>query len=126
MHGKDALGLAGGVFGRARDLHCREGDAARALAGDLVVAEHGPAAVALREHAEVVPLVDFEHVGLEQGVVHAAREAHAVVGERVAIEFRVLADLAAVIALEPGLERLQGSIHGELRRRAGIVMPSGR
>ena len=74
-----------------------------ALAGDFVVAEHRPAAMALREHAEVVALVHFEHIGLEQRVVHAAGEAHAVVREHVRVELHVLADLAAVGALEPGL-----------------------
>ena len=94
VQGEDAVGLAGRVLGGARDVHRGERNARGALAGDLVVAEQRPAAMALRERAEVVALVDFEHVGLEQRVVRAAGEPHAVVGERMRIELHVLAHLA--------------------------------
>ena len=59
--------------------------------------------MALREAAELVALVHFQHVGLEQRIVHAAGEADAVVRERVAVELQVLADFPAVGPLEPGL-----------------------
>ena len=122
MQGERAIGPLRRVFGGARNLDRGERDAAGALAGDLVVAEHRPAAIALREHAELVALVHFEHVRLEQRVVHAAGEAHAVVGEHVGVEFHVLADLAAVGALEPGLEQAERGVDRELRRCAGVVV----
>ena len=60
--------------------------------------------MALREHRELVLLVHFQNVGFEQRVVHAAREAYAVVREDVGIELDVLADFLAVVALEPWLQ----------------------
>jgi len=51
--------------------------------------------VALCQRAQVVALVDLQHIGLELDVVHAAGEVDAVVREEMRVALRVLARLAA-------------------------------
>ena len=118
-----AIGLLCGVLRGAADLHRGEGNASDALAGHLLVAERGPAAMALREAAQIVALVHFEHIRLEQRVVNATREPNAVVLKHVRVELHVLADFLAVGALQPGLQQLQRAFETDLWRRTGIVVP---
>jgi len=58
----------------------------------------------LRETPELVLLVHFQDVGLDEGVIQAACELDAVVRQDVRVELHVLGDLAALGALEPGLQ----------------------
>ncbi len=117
-----AVGFLGGVLRGARDLDAGERDARHTFAGDLVVADLRPAAVALRERGEVAALVHFIHVRLQDRVMHAAREPQAAVGEHVRIEFGVLRDLAAVVALDPGLQRPEGFFRIELLLNARVLV----
>jgi hypothetical protein len=104
MHAQGDVGILGGVFGGARDIDLGEGNAVGALAGDGVVADRGQAAMARGEGAEVVRLVGFQHIGLQQRVLDDAAQAHAVVGEDVAVVLEVLAELAVARRFEPGLQ----------------------
>src|SRR5260221_429154 len=78
--------------------------------------------MALREAREVVLLVHLEHIRFDDRVVQAPGELHAVVGEEVRIELHVLAHLAAVRALEPGLEQAERSVRIQMAGRARIVV----
>ena len=106
MQCEHAIGLLGGVLCGAADLDRGEGNASDALAGHLLVAERGPAAMALREAAQIVALVHFEHIRLEQRVVNATREPNAVVLKHVRVELHVLADFLAVGPLEPAFQKI--------------------
>src|SRR5258706_11186212 len=76
----------------------------------------------LREARKLMFLVHLEHIRFDDRVVHAAGELHAVVGEEVRIELHVLAHLAAVRALEPGLEQAERSVRIQMAGRARIVV----
>ena len=88
-----AIGVFRSVLGGAADLDRGKFDARRALAGDFVIAEGLPAAMAQGERAQIMTLVHLEDVRLEQRVVRAAGEPEALVGEHMAVELDVLADL---------------------------------
>jgi hypothetical protein len=114
VEGEHAVGLLRGVVGCATDFDRRERDATGAFANDFLVADRGPAAMALGQGSEIVPLVHLEHVRLEQRVVHAAREADSVVRERVRVELDVFADFLAVGALQPGFQQFEGALNPDL------------
>ncbi len=122
MHAQRDIGILGGVFGGARDIDLGEGNARGTLAGDGVVADRGQTAVARREGAEVMRLVGFQYIGLQQRVLDDAAQAQAVVGEDVAVVLEVLPQLAVLRRFEPGFQLRQGLGQRQLRRCAGIAV----
>jgi hypothetical protein len=114
------VGVLRRIVGCALDVHLVEGDLGGAAAGDLFVKQRLRAQVALRERIHVVALVAFEHVRLQERVVHHAAHDDAAVGEHVAVVLAVLPDLGLLRILEPALEALQHRLLGELRRPARI------
>ncbi len=69
--------------------------------------------------AEVVGLVRFQHVGLEQGVVGDAGQRDAVVGEDVLVVLGVLQHFFAAGRFQPGFEPGQHRVTWQLVRGAG-------
>ena len=117
-----AVGVLGRVLGGALHVDLRKRDPRGALAGDRVVTDRLPAQVPPGEGLEVVPLVHLEHIRFEQRVVGNPAQGNAVVGEDVRVEFEVLADLGALVALNPGLEDLQRPCDTDLVGRACVAM----
>ena len=76
---KRAVCVLRGIFGGARKIDRGEGNARGAFADHFFLREECPAAMPLRETPELVLFVHFEDVGLDEGVMHAARELDAVV-----------------------------------------------
>src|SRR5207237_8908609 len=81
-----------------------------------------PAAMAQGERAQSMTLVHLEDDRLEQRVVRAAGEPEALVGEHMAVELDVLADLAEAGALQPGFQQFERGVEIELLRRRGVFM----
>jgi len=109
-----AIDLLRRVGGRAIDAHRSERNARSTFAGDLFERQQGPAAVALCQRAQVVALVDLQHIGLELDVVHAAGEGDAVVREEMRVALRVLARLAAIGALRATAAGARAPFRAEL------------
>ena len=116
------VGVLGRVLGRAVERHLVERDAVHAAPGHGVVADRRQVEVASRERLEIVRLVRFEHVRLELGIVRAAGNVDAVIGERVLHVLEVLAELRASRVGEPWCKCVEHLCGTELRRRAGIAM----
>ena len=85
MHAQGYVGVLGRVVRGASDIDLGEGNPVGALAGDGVVADRGQAAMARGERTEVVCLVRFQHVGLQQRVLDHTAQLHTVIGEDVAV-----------------------------------------
>jgi hypothetical protein len=78
--------------------------------------------VARAQIAELVRLLRFQHVGLQQRVIEHATERDVVVGKNMAVVFEVLADDLGLRVSQQRLEFGQGGITVKLRGRAGIVV----
>ncbi len=114
MHAQGDVGILGSIGGGVLDIYLGEGNAVRALAGDVVVADRLQPEVTCGERTEVVRLVGFQYVGLQQRVVDDAGQCDAVIGEDVAVVLEVLADLFVRCRLEPGFESGEGGVERQL------------
>ena len=72
-----------------------------------------------------MPLVAFQHIGLEQRVVRNAAQRDAAVGEDMRVVLDVLAELGVFIALQPRPQFFQHPLARQLIRYAGIDMTDG-
>ncbi|CAM5321889.1 hypothetical protein RLIN73S_06475 [Rhodanobacter lindaniclasticus] len=117
------VGILGGVAAGGIQVHLRERDLLRALAGHLFVLHRLIAEILLRQRVHVVARGGgVPHVGLQHRVVPEPLHGDAVVRQDVDVVLRVLAQLGPRRVLEDRLQRGQHGIAIELRRHAGVVV----
>ena len=92
----------------------------RALAAHVFIAQPMATQVALRQAFQAVRLVRFEHITLEQGVVHVAANRYAGVAKDMRVVLDVLAELGGARVFQPGLEARQHCVNRQLIGRACI------
>jgi hypothetical protein len=122
VHVQRHLAVFAGVFGGPRQLHLLERDLVGALAAHVFVAQALAAEVALGQRFQAVVAVRFQHVALQQRVVHVATHGDAGVGEHVAVVLDVLAQLVVARVLQPRPQALQHGLQGQLLGRAGVAV----
>ena len=116
------VGILGRVFLGALELHLVEADHVGALAAHVHERNRGVAEVAHRHRVHVVRLVRFEHIRLQQGVVHDALQRDPMVVEDVHVVLQVLAQLGLGRIFQPRTHALQHLFARQLLRHAGIAV----
>ncbi len=105
MHAQGDVGILRGVLAGRLHRHFREGNLARALAGDLFVADGAVGKLALGQAIEIVAAASgVEDVAFEHRVMSDAAQRNPVMGEHVQVVFEVLPYFRPVRVLEQGLE----------------------
>ena len=123
VHLQGYIGILGGVAGSCLDGDLVEADLLRALAGHILVLDGVDAQVELRHRIHVVAGGHaVEHIGLQHRIVLHAGKLDAVVAQHMRVVLQVVAELAPLRILEPGLEVCQAAINRKLVWCARIAM----
>ena len=104
VHLQAKIHIFAGVGGSLIDADLAERNLAGAFAAQIFVADAASAQITLCQAFQPVRLVGFEHIALQQGVVHIAPDGDAVVSQHMAVVFDVLAQFGLAGVFQPGAQ----------------------